>query len=113
MKKVDVVIKENLFKKLNLEVDRCAAYRDEVENRINIHGSIICTGNWDDEYCIRVKANLCDEYDDIIEIHYDHWDKEFYKIGYETFEISSYKLDGKREVKYIELYPKIKNKSSE
>ena len=55
-----------------MEVDRCAVYRDEVENRINIHGSIICTGNRDDEYCIRVKANLCDEYDDIIEIYYDH-----------------------------------------
>lgn len=113
MKKMDVVIKENLFKKLNLEVDRCVAYRDDVENIIHIHGSIICTGDWDDEYYLVVKANLCDEYDDIIDIYYDLDDKEFEKIGYETFELISYKLNRNREIKYIELYPKIKKKSSE
>lgn len=113
MNRVDVVIKDSLFKKVDLEVDRCAAYRDDVEDRIYIYGSIICTGKWDDEYYLRVKANLCDENGDIVEIHYDFDDKQFYKIGYDTFEISSYKLDGKREIKYVELYPKIKQKSSD
>ncbi|AYA98770.1 hypothetical protein [Lachnoanaerobaculum umeaense] len=37
MNRVDVVIKDSLFKKVDLEVDRCAAYRDDVEDRIYIY----------------------------------------------------------------------------
>lgn len=106
MQKVEVLIKEELFKTLGLEVKKYAAYTNAEDDYIRINGEVYCTNEWDKDYCLKVMANLCNEEDEILQVDFDSDRKRLLKTGYDTFSICCYK--GKiSDFKYVEIYPKI------
>lgn len=106
MTKIDVVIKDDLFDTIGLKVKKCSAYTEESDNCIRVHGDVLCKGEWDKNYCLKVKANLCNEDGEILDIDYDFDRKTFLKIGYESFSINCYKGNN-TDIKYVEVYPKL------
>lgn len=82
MEKINVVIKEELFEKIGLVVEKCSAYTDDADNYVRINGAIITKEAWNENYCLKVKANLYDKDDEIIHIDYDFDVKTFIEIGY-------------------------------
>jgi len=108
MKKVNVIIKSDLFKSIGVEVESCSAYLQDDEKYVRVNGSIIRTDGWDDNYCLRVKANLYNDEDDIIHIDYDYDLKSFIKIGYESFTISCYTYN-EEKIKCVEIYPRLQS----
>ena len=107
MEKINVVIKEELFEKIGLAVEKCSAYTDDADNYVRINGAIITKEAWNENYCLKVKANLYDKDDEIIHIDYDFDVKTFIEIGYETFSISCYKGTDIKDIKCVEIYPKL------
>lgn len=107
MEKINVVIKDELFKKIGLVVEKCSAYTDGADNYVRINGTIITKKEWDENYCLKVKANLYDKDDEIVHIDYDFDVKTFIEIGYETFSINCYKGTDIKDIKYVEIYPKL------
>lgn len=110
MQKIETVIKEDLFEALGLSIGKCSAFTEDSDSYVRINGDILCTGEWDKEFCLKVKANLCNENDEIIHVDYDFDKKTFLKIGYESFSICCYK-ESNNGIKYVELYPKIEKVS--
>ena len=108
--KIEVVIKDELFKKIGLVVDKCSASTEDSDSCVRIFGIITCEGDWDDEYCLKIKANLYNTENDIIHIGYDYEMKTFRKIDYESFSVCC--LKGNDCVKYVEIYPKLVKASS-
>lgn len=112
MTKVDVVIKDNLFDRVGVKVEKCSAYTEESDSCVRICGELLYEGEWDETYCLKVKANLCNEEGDIVHIDYDFNRKTFLKIGYETFSINCYKGNN-TDIKYVEIYPKLEKMADE
>lgn len=81
-------------------------YTEDSDSYVRINGEIVCNEKWDEDYCLKVKANLCNEDDDVVHIDYDYDVKRFIKLGYETFSISCYKGNVK-SIKCVEIYPKL------
>lgn len=106
MEKIKVIIKYDLFKAIGLTVEKCSAYTEDSDSYVRINGEIVCNEKWDEDYCLKVKANLCNEDDDVVHIDYDYDVKRFIKLGYETFSISCYK-DNVKSIKCVEIYPKL------
>lgn len=106
MTKFDVVVKGDLFEKIGLKVEKCSAYTEDSDSCVRICGEVVCLGEWDEQYRLKVKANICNEADEIIHVDYDFDKKTFLKIGYETFSISCYKGNN-ADIKYVEVYPKL------
>jgi hypothetical protein len=106
MEKIKVIIKYDLFKAIGLTVEKCSAYTEDSDSYVRINGEIVCNEKWDEDYCLKVKANLCNEDDDVVHIDYDYDVKRFIKLGYETFSISCYKGNVK-SIKCVEIYPKL------
>ena len=111
MQKFEVVIKKELFEVLGLSVGRCFAYTDENDSYVRINGEIYCKGTWEDSFNLKVKANLCNENDEIVRVDYDFDEKTFLKVGYESFSINCYKESD--NLKYVEVYPKVEKVSEE
>lgn len=106
MHKVDVVIKNELFKEVGLVVDKCSAYTEEGEHFVRVNGALVCTEKWNEDHYLIIKANLCNEEDEILRIDHDSDKKTFDVINYETFSINCFK-GNTDSVKYLEIYPKI------
>lgn len=106
MEKINAVIKDELFERVGLVVERCFAYTDDTDAYVRINGTIITKKKWNENHCLIVKCNLCDSNDEIIQIDYDFDAKTFFEIGYETFSISCYK-GNIQDIKCVEIYPRI------
>lgn len=106
MKKVDVIIKDDLFDKIGLKVKKCSAYTEEHDSYVRIHGDILSKEEWDETYCLKVKANLCNKDGEIVCIDCDLDRKTFLKTGYDSFLINCYKGNN-TDIKYVEVYPQI------
>lgn len=104
--KIEVVIKDDLFSTIGLKVTKCLAITEESDSCVRINGDIICNGIWDEQYYLKVKANLCNDDGDIVHIDYDFDKKTFIKINYETFSINCYKGNSEN-IRYVEIYPKL------
>lgn len=88
MKKIKVIIKYDLFKAIGLTVEKCSAYTEDSDSYVRINGEIVCNEKWDEDYCLKVKANLCNEDDDVVHIDYDYDVKRFIKLGYFLLSLS-------------------------
>lgn len=106
MTKVDVVIKDDLFDRVGVKVEKCSAYTEESDSCVRICGDVVCARDWDEDYRLVIKANLCNEKGEIVHIDYDFDRKTFLKIGYESFSINCYKGNNP-DIKYVEVYPKL------
>lgn len=106
MKKIETVVKKELFDALGLSIGKCLAYTDEKDSYVRVHGDITCTGEWTKGHNLIVKANLCDEDGQIIRIDEDLEKKKFLEVGYESFSISCYK-GYPDSIKYVEIYPRV------
>lgn len=95
------------FEKIGLVVEKCSAYTDDADHYVRINGAILTKEAWNENYCLKVKANLYDKDDEIIHIDYDFDVKTFIEIGYETFSISCYKDTDIKDIKCVEIYPKL------
>lgn len=106
MTKIDVIVSDDLFEKVGLKVKKCSAYTEDPDSCVRICGEVVCEGEWDEDYRLKVKANLCNEDGDIIHVDYDFDKKTFLKIGYESFSINCYKGNN-TNIKCVEVYPKL------
>lgn len=106
MEKIKVIVKDELFKKVGLSVEKCSAYTEDTDRYVRVNGVVTCDGEWDEQYCLIIMANLCNEEDEIVHIDHDFDEKTFLKVGYESFSVSCFKCDN-QNIKYVELYPKI------
>ena len=58
MEKIKVIIKYDLFKAIGLTVEKCSAYTEDSDSYVRINGAIVCNEKWDEDYCLKVKANV-------------------------------------------------------
>lgn len=103
MEKIEVKIKDELFAKFNAHVDRCAAFNDISRRYIEIYGDITLIGEFDHDFSMYIKVNICDSENNIIDIAEDRTKKQFY-TGYESFSIIRMYSEGD-DINNIEVYP--------
>lgn len=108
MQKYEVVVKRDLFDELGITVGRSSAYSYDGDY-IRINGDIYCNGTWDKDLRLIVKANLCNEDDEIVRVDYDFDKKTFLRVGYESFSVNCYR--GEDKLKHVEIYPKVEKVS--
>lgn len=111
MKAVELITKDELFKKVNINLGQLCSYLN-AENDIYINGSVVLEGEWPKECVVTIKANLCDKDGNILYIVRDFNSINFKMLEYVTFSIYCANIDRFFDVEklhYVELYPYIKN----
>lgn len=81
MAKINEVVKDDLFGMVGVKVEKCSAYTEDSNSYVRICGELLCKGEWDEEYRLKVKSNLCNEDGEIIHIDYDFDKKNFLKLN--------------------------------
>lgn len=107
-RKIKLIIKQDLFDKVGVYVEKCSVYEDEKMDKVKIYGILVCN-EWDNELKMEIVANVYDYNNEIAGIICDNDYKYFFKTGYETFYIE-YSIDRSLKVNSFEIYPRIKNK---
>ena len=111
MKKIETMIKKDLFNTLGLKVEHCSAYTEDSDSYIRINGTVTSIEKWNENYYLRMKANLYSNDDEIMNVSYDFDLKAFIEIAYESFSINCYKPSN-NIIKYVEIYPMIVEKKN-
>ena len=97
-----LVIKEEKFGEMGLTVGQC--YMEATDIYVEIFGSVTCTGKWDEDYMLKIKAALVDQEGRIKAISTDDDHICFIKTDYESFHIKMWPEKG-RTFDHIELFP--------
>lgn len=105
MDKVKVLIKDGLFDSAGLKADQVCAYTFENDDYIRIFGSVTCDTNWDEKYNLRIKANVCDEENQIVGTGYDYDQKRFINTNYDSFSICVNTMGAEAVIDHAEIYP--------
>lgn len=50
MEKINAVIKDELFERVGLVVERCFAYTDDTDSYVRINGTIITKKKWNENH---------------------------------------------------------------
>ena len=109
MKAVELITKDELFKKVNIKHGQLCCYLNE-ENDIHINGSLTLEGKWSEDCVAMIKANLCDKEGNILYIVREFSCVNFKILEYVTFSIYCANITRFFDVQklhHVELYPYI------
>lgn len=115
MKKVELIVKQDLFDKIGVTIGQLH-YNIDKNNDFSLCGSVSSDSKKLEGYSLYLRANLCDEEGGILYVNKSYSGISFEMVNYDAFSITCSDLTRFFDIDklhHIEIYPNVRKASDE